>query len=291
MRTGPHSGPHCDPRTCVDELAPRVGAPCRAARLGGLAQAGLLGLVAVWPVTLLPAGGQRALMRLWTRTCLALLGVRMQVEDRSGAPGEGGELLVANHVSWLDVAVIAPLRPGRIVAKSEAGDWPAALRAPMRRAGVVFFDRARPRALPGAVADLAGLLRAGARVIVFPEGTSYCGVHAGGFHPALFQAAIDAGAAVQPVRIRYRQVGGAAATGASFIGDDGFPGSVARIAGLRGLTAHITLLPRIAHAAGRDRRTLARLAEDAVRTADHAEAGDPRVGPAGQAPDRPSPSI
>ena len=59
--------------------------------------------------------------------------------------------------------------------------------------------------LPGTVAAVRDLLvRAAAPVVVFPEGTTWCGTAYGSFRPAFFQAAIDAGRAVQPVPIRYR---------------------------------------------------------------------------------------
>ncbi|MBK3590379.1 1-acyl-sn-glycerol-3-phosphate acyltransferase, partial [Streptomyces sp. MBT57] len=131
------------------------------------------------------------------------------------APGSGGELVVANHISWLDIPLVASVLPGRMLAKSEVGRWPLL----GRLAGLgstLFIDRDRLRALPGAVDTVAAALRAGSRVVAFPEGSTWCGRGSGGvFRPAVFQAAIDAEVSVRPVRIIYGTAGAVA-----FVGDD-----------------------------------------------------------------------
>ncbi|WP_268967007.1 1-acyl-sn-glycerol-3-phosphate acyltransferase [[Actinomadura] parvosata] len=81
----------------------------------------------------------------------------------------------------------------------------------------MFIDRERLMALPGAVAAVADALRAGDTVVAFPEGTTWCGRGMGGFRPAVFQAAIDAGAVVRPATLRYRE-GPRPSTRACFVG-------------------------------------------------------------------------
>lgn len=173
--------------------------------------------------------------------------------------------MVANHVSWLDGALVGLARRGHLVVKGEGTDWPPALRGPLLRLGTVFLDRGRPETLPDTIAELTAVLRAGGRVIAFPEGTSYCGIHRGTFHPALFQSAVDAGAVVRPAEIRYRLADHTTATSAAFIGDDDFGTSLARIVATRGLTAQVTFRPAVPPS---DRRALARAAQDSVFGAD-----------------------
>ncbi|MDK0523634.1 lysophospholipid acyltransferase family protein [Streptomyces sp. ML-6] len=128
--------------------------------------------------------------------------------DSPGPPGTApdppGTLVVANHISWLDVPLVAAVFPGRMLAKREIRDWP--LLGPLAAlGGTLFVERDRLRALPTTVRDIAAALRGGSCVVVFPEGTTWCGHGPGGrFSPAAFQAAIDAGATVRPVRIAYR---------------------------------------------------------------------------------------
>ncbi len=70
--------------------------------------------------------------------------------------------------------------------------------------GTVYIDRDRLSALPGAVSTIADELRAGSVIGTFPEGTTWCGTASGPFRPAVFQAALDAGARMQPVAVRFR---------------------------------------------------------------------------------------
>ncbi|MEV4707351.1 lysophospholipid acyltransferase family protein [Actinoplanes sp. NPDC049316] len=190
-------------------------------------------------------------VRTLARTLLAVLGVRLVWRGPAPRPGS---LLVANHVSWLDVLALLAVTPVRLVAKREVGAWPA-VGALAKRSGAIFVDRARPKTLPTTVAEVTAALRAGRSVAVFPEGTTFCGAERGRFRPALFQAAVNAGATVVPISIRY------ASPAASFIGDDTLWSSVRRVAGLRGLTVTLVGSPGLRPEPGADRRSLARAAQ------------------------------
>lgn len=104
--------------------------------------------------------------------------------------------------------------------------------------------------------------------MVFPEGGTWCGRGPGGtFRPAAFQTSIDAGAAVQPGRIRYlrapagrRSPAGAAA----FVGDDPLAASLWRVVRAAGLTAEIHVMEPIPAGSGHGRRALAGLAQSTV---------------------------
>jgi 1-acyl-sn-glycerol-3-phosphate acyltransferase len=144
-----------------------------------------------------------------------------------------------------------------MLAKAEIRSWPVA--GPLAaRGGVLFIDRGRLRALPGTVARIADVLRAGRAVAVFPEGSTWCGRAQGHFRRAVFQAALDAAVPVQPVRIRYRLAGGAASTAPAFVGDDSLLASVWRVVTTRGLVAEVEIREAIAPG---DRRALARAAQ------------------------------
>jgi hypothetical protein len=119
-------------------------------------------------------------------------------------------------------------------------------------------DRTRPKTLPATVAQVAGALRAGRSVAAFPEGTTFCGARRGRFRPAMFQAAMDAGAPVVPVSITYDS------TAPAFVGDDTLWSSVRRVAGLRATTVTLIGASALRPAAGADRRSLARAAQASV---------------------------
>ncbi|MFF7990733.1 lysophospholipid acyltransferase family protein [Kitasatospora xanthocidica] len=258
----------CRPETCLADPAPEVSHPRRALRLTACLLAVLAGVVLSLPVRLLPYDGRDRLARLWARVLLRALGVTVHLNGPGAGPGGGGVLVVANHVSWLDIPLVAAGRPGRSLAKTEVRRWPV-LGPLIAWGGTVFLDRDRLRTLPDTVTAVAEELRSGHPVIVFPEGSTWCGRESGRFRPALFQAAVEAGAFVQPVTIRYRLADGRPTSVPAFIGDDGLLTSLARVVAARGLVADVTFLPPIPPPTPQPtragaRRELARAAQAAV---------------------------
>ena len=266
------------PDAGIARVRRRVRTAVRIAALVAVVLAGaLVGLAA-------PLLGVRRLERaqaLWCGTLLAAVGVRVVVTGPRPAPGS---LVVANHVSWLDVLALNRVAPVRMLAKAEVRDWPV-VGAMAARAGSLFLDRDRLRALPDAVAAVADALGAGGCVGVFPEGTTRCGRDLARFRPAAFQAALDAGAPVVPVALSYADPDGAPDAAAAFVGDDTLAASLARVAAARRTVLTVRVLPvqvpaRADGPAARPRRDAARSAADAITTALPAASDDPRPRPA-----------
>ncbi|MGW4204735.1 lysophospholipid acyltransferase family protein [Streptomyces sp. NPDC004726] len=260
----------CTPGGCARHHGRAAGRGTAAVRLlAGLATviAGLLlAPLFAWSAPVLGRARARRLrhraVRRWTRTLLRALGVRVRIVGRAyegaGRPYDGAALVVANHVSWLDIPLIAAVLPGRMLAKSEIGRWP--LLGPLAaRGGTLFVERDRLRTLPGTVREMASALMDGSRVVAFPEGSTWCGREQGPFRHAVFQAALDAGTDVRPLRITYHPSGAAA-----FVGDDTLLASLWRVVTVGELTAEIRLLPVIPAGRFHDRRSLARAARRAV---------------------------
>ncbi len=232
-----------------------------ATRLVGLF-AVLLGAVLGAP--LLPGSMRAGWLRGCCRAALRAMGVRLRISGAHRYTGNGGVLVVANHVSWIDVLALDAVQPVRMLAKREMRDWPV-IGGLATRAGALFVDRAGLRTLPTTVAATADALRSGAAVGVFPEGTTWCGAAAGSFRRAAFQAAIDAGAAVRPVAITLRRPdGGGTGRAAAFVGDQTLWDSLLRILRLPGLICELTVLPVIPAGAAADRRELARWAGERI---------------------------
>ncbi|MCX4985081.1 1-acyl-sn-glycerol-3-phosphate acyltransferase [Streptomyces sp. NBC_00572] len=237
--------------------ADRAGAVRAVVRLVAGLGTVLLGLLLAPATGLLPAATRLALVRTWMRAVVRAFGVHVRYEG-AAAPADGPLLVVANHVSWLDIPLIAAALPGRMVAKSEVRRWPV-LGTLAALGGTLFIDRDGLRALPGTVRTMAGVLAGGGRVVVFPEGSTWCGRERGRFRPAAFQAALDAGCAVQPVRIDYRPTDAAA-----YVGDDPLGSSLWRVVSTRRLTAVVRLREPLPGALYPDRRALAAAAQRAV---------------------------
>ena len=232
----------------------------------------LYGLALVAYVTF---GGSRRtprerLTRSWNWRLLEILGVRLQIE---GTPLRGAHLTVANHVSWLDIPVLAALEPTRFVSKSEIRHWPLAGWFAVA-AGTFFIRRGKGGAAP-LIERLVPHLRNAGSVVLFPEGTTTDGSEVRPFHSRLFQAAIDADCPVQPVTVQY----GLAPDGrnvAPFIGDDSLGAHLLRLLRTPALEARVLYGPPIRPTAGRDE--LAQEAEAFVRGA-----LQPPTGPSPQA--------
>ncbi|MGW7344030.1 1-acyl-sn-glycerol-3-phosphate acyltransferase [Streptomyces sp. NPDC054854] len=256
LPTGP-----CTPTACAAHTGRAAGVPRAVLRLAAALALMLIAVPTAPPVRLLPARPRHALVRAWATLLLRSLGVRITVH---GAPGpDGGRLIVANHISWLDIPLVAAVLPCRMLAKSDIRGWPV-IGGLAARGGTLFIERDRIRALPATVDTLTRVLLGGDRVTVFPEGSTWCGRAQGSFRRAAFQSALDARVPVQPVRIGYRLPDGSLAGAPAFVGDDPLTASLWRIARARGVRAEVWLLPRIPPGRHADRRDLAAAARRAV---------------------------
>ncbi|MET9610458.1 lysophospholipid acyltransferase family protein [Streptomyces sp. NPDC006512] len=280
----------CTPAACAGHTGRTAGVARAVLRLAAALALMLLAALTAPPVRLLPARPRHALVRAWASALLRVLGLRITVH---GTPGpDGGRLIVANHISWLDIPLVAAVLPSRMLAKSDIRGWPV-LGGLAARAGTLFIERDRIRALPATVDTLTRVLLGGNRVTVFPEGSTWCGRAQGPFRRAAFQSALDARVPVQPVRIGYRLPGGETAGAPAFVGDDPLTASLWRIARAREVRAEVWLLPRIPPGRYADRRALAAAAQRAVlagadRPVGGSTAGDAAAGDLA-APGRPAP--
>ncbi len=259
-----------------DEPGPRVGLPLRVGRLVALV-AVMLGAAAALPVLPLLTAHRRAMVvRGVSCGVLRALGIRLEQRgaglDRRGP----GSLVVLNHVSWLDIVVLLAVGRSRIVAKTEVRAWPV-VGLIARYVGTIFVDRSRPMTLPDAVSEVRRALAAGQAVSFFPEGTTSCGRTVRRFRPAFFQAAVDTGAPLVPVTLRFAQAGQGRTSSAAFIGDDTLLDSLGRIVGLRDLTISVSYGATIYPAPGATRRVLARVAARAVGASEPSTGTERRI--------------
>jgi 1-acyl-sn-glycerol-3-phosphate acyltransferase len=155
---------------------------------------------------LLKLPARRTIPILLHRTVCRLLGVRINLLGNF-APGPA--LIVANHVSWLDICVITAITPVVFVAKREVSTWPIfGLLARLQRS--VFIDRTRRTATVAANRAIGERLADGDRVVLFAEGTSSDGNRVLPFRSSLI-AAVEMAAgrtapgdiAIQPAAIAY----------------------------------------------------------------------------------------
>jgi 1-acyl-sn-glycerol-3-phosphate acyltransferase len=103
------------------------------------------------------------------RAFLRIFGVRVTM--RGTPPGDTATLVVANHLSWLDIPVIGSLHPLSFIAKAEIENWPGiGLFARLQRS--VFIDRERRQATAAVNEAVATRLANGEAIVLFAEGTT-----------------------------------------------------------------------------------------------------------------------
>lgn len=221
----------------------------------------LVGLVVSGVLVMpLPRLVRRAYLRRSSRAVLRALGVRVVIDDRRPFAASTRGLVVANHVSYLDILAIAVVNPAHFVAKSEVMTMPV-ISTVARRLGIIPVDRCSLRTLPDTVDRVVGDLESDSSVAVFPEGTTWCGRARGEFRPAFFQAAINAGVPVIPMHLEF-SVDGAITAAPGFIGDDSPADTMRRVLRMRGLTMRVRI--HESQLPGDDRRELARRCADLV---------------------------
>jgi 1-acyl-sn-glycerol-3-phosphate acyltransferase len=272
------------------EATRRLIVALRVARRIGL----LLLLSPALPLLVGVISGWSKSRQIYCRMLLWCLGVRTAV---AGGPIRNlpGVLVVSDHMSWLDILTIGAVLPSSrwrasplsFVARADVAAN-VAVRMMARIVKVIPIERARLRQLPEVVATVAARLYAGHTVVAFPEGTTWCGragddagrvaarggagqsgmsgrTHQGSgpFYPAMFQAAVDTGRPVQPLRLRYQHRDGQVSTVPAYIGDDTLLRSIGRLMVARRTVARIYVeslqLP------GDDRRELAGRCQAAIR--------------------------
>ncbi|HVK31277.1 MAG TPA: lysophospholipid acyltransferase family protein [Burkholderiaceae bacterium] len=201
----------------------------------------------------LDARARQARIQWWSAKLLRVMGLALHTR---GTPRPGAKLLVANHVSWLDIAAIHAVIPeARFVSKSDVGHWPLVGRL-VAGAGTLFIEREKKRDALRVVHQMAEALKAGDTVAVFPEGTTGDGRVLLPFHANLLQAAIATATPVQPVVLRFFDATHAVSPVVEFLGDTTMVQSLWRIVAARGLAVEVRVLSAegTAHA---DRRALA----------------------------------
>lgn len=172
----------------------------------------------------LPAPIDRApLGRLYLTGLCHLLGFRI---IRSGAPISGAALLVSNHVSWTDIAVLGASVPLRFLSKSEVADWPV-IGWIARDIGTLFIERTAGRTAQ-VRGQIAATLDQGHCVLVFPEGTTSDGRGVLPFRGRLLPAATESSKPVQAITLAYRRKGEVDAI-VPFVGSDSFQNHLVRL--------------------------------------------------------------
>ncbi|WP_201245811.1 lysophospholipid acyltransferase family protein [Halochromatium salexigens] len=200
-----------------------------------------------------------AIVQWWFRRVTPILGLRMRVEGQQAKSA----LIIANHISWLDIPVLGALGPVGFLSKAEIRQWPL-IGWMAAQIGTLFITRGGNQ-----TADLIERIETRMReqrpVVIFAEGTTSDGRQLRGFYPRLLAAGQQPGVDVQPVAIRYG-TNAEPDLNAPFIDDDTLVESLWRVLCQPKTEAQVHFLAPIV-GADLDRRTLATLCERQIADA------------------------
>jgi len=210
----------------------------------------------------------------WSRGLLRICGMRLVVGGcaldprlaRQGVvPGTLGRLVLANHISWIDVFALLGTLPSRFVAKSEIGRWPV-VGWLVTLVGTLYIERGRRHAVAAMNQRVRDRLEAGETIVVFGEGTTGDGFSLLPFHSNLIAPALDACCEIWPVALRYTE-NGVQTSAAGFVGRMGLVTSLWNILVAHDIAVEVACLPGFTASPEHTRHELAQHARSAI--ADH----------------------
>lgn len=184
------------------------------------------------------------LVARYSRLALRVLGIRLRVENPQATVRP--TLIVCNHLSYVDIFVLSAVCRPAFVATADLLDIPF-VGTVLGGSGTFFIERRADSNLPAVVDTLAGFLREGWPIVVFPEAGASDGSGVLPFKPAPFEAALRAEADVLALCLRYTAINGGPLTRRErdfvfWYGDMTFWDHLARFLTIRELTVEVECL-------------------------------------------------
>ncbi|MDK2124025.1 lysophospholipid acyltransferase family protein [Parachitinimonas caeni] len=216
-----------------------------------------------------------ASIQRWSRRLVNVLGVKVKVSGTVPETLPANTVLVANHVSWLDIFVMNSVTVSRFVAKAEVRRWPV-IGWLCDRTGTLFVVREKRTDTHRVNQQIAEALRNGDCIAIFPEGGTTDGLDVKPFNASLLQPAVEAQAQVAPVALRYFDASGSRTLAAAYIND------MSLVESIRSMLRHKQLVvelhfPEGVSASGLSRRELAKQTEERIRPVVRSEGAIPSL--------------
>jgi 1-acyl-sn-glycerol-3-phosphate acyltransferase len=186
---------------------------------------------------------QEKIIQFWCKRLLSIFEIKVEVQGLdSFLYNQKQYLMVANHISWMDIIVIQSIKPSIFVAKSDVASWPL-FGWVAQMTGTIFIKREK-------VSDIKKALKKMKRrlikrsVCIFPEGTSTSGRYLLPFKSNLFQSSIDTNKSILPLCLRYKQKG-TYSDKAAFIDDMSLVDSIIKIKNENDISVEVEVLQPI----------------------------------------------
>lgn len=202
---------------------------------------------------------QQAKQEWLSRVC-RILGLEVHVH---GEAPQQTVLYAANHISWLDIPLVASLGNPHFLSKQAVRHWPV-IGWLAEKSGTLFIKRGENGSASSAGMQIANCLSAAESVLIFPEGTTTIGTDVRRFHGRLFAAAIETGTPVQPVAIRYLDEQGNHDQMVPFVDHEVIARNLWKLLGRKKINAEVYFLDLI-DIHGQQRNAIARECESRIR--------------------------
>ena len=202
---------------------------------------GFLALLLMFPLRL--ANIKKKVIRYWSKILLLLIRLRVICKGKKNELPEYPFIVVANHISWVDIFVLLSVFPISFIAKIEIKKW-FFLGYLVEMAGTIFIDRNRRKSL-GEVAEKIIQKSAAHKksYAFFPEGKTSSGNTIQKFHSGLFSLFFEnQGLILLPVLIKYKK-NEVFTEVCAYVGDMTLLESVVKIIGNSNLSAEVHIMP------------------------------------------------
>lgn len=168
-----------------------------------------LGIIFHFLITFIQPNLRYRIISKWTKIINVflrkILGIRLIIEGKTQYLKERYNFIISNHLSYLDGVILGSLFPVVFVSKLAVKSWPI-FGWMTQISGTIFIDRKRKLKSVSSIEEIAGMLKKGVNVLLFPEGTSTDGTRLLPFQSVFFQAPINSGSAIIPITIQYTKI-------------------------------------------------------------------------------------
>lgn len=195
-------------------------------------------------------------VKMWANGVVAIIGIKIQIIGKKTDYVEKNSMVIANHISWLDIPILYTQHSVGFIGRAEMKKWPI-ISLLIKSGGTIFINRERKRDLIHVNKIVSKQLINGATVGLFPEGKTSSGIHLQPFKAPLFEAPITAKSTIIPLVIKYYTKRGKPTTATTYEGDITLWQSLKSSLKLNGILVKITPLPRINAADFENREVLA----------------------------------
>lgn len=157
------------------------------------------------------------LVRQWSYKLLKLLDIQLIVAGEVPLKFNN-TLLVANHISWLDILIIFTVTKPRFVAKKQIASWPF-IGSLVKLGNTIFIERENKRSITQVNVKMSDALQQGSCIAIFPEGKTTLGSSVEAFKSSLFDSILRSKGEVLPIALQYLDCSSSITTQPSFAGN------------------------------------------------------------------------